>query len=285
ARFRDPTPDSSPDSSPDPVTGQRIPPSNQSTSRETGTGRVRAFKSRQDTDDLLAGAADLVSPPPEAGGVQSDSDAGTASETGDAVVAGTPGAETQAQRTQNIDRIQDLTFDPQGVAGTKSWLNPLGVGPRSGWLNFRDPENRARSERSKWTRRQQRRDNRDWSTYVGSQPGPGNRDPLQEAYVQKVFEVHCTVNIHKKKGGNRDQTLTDIRGIPGVTIVSILPGTSRELPHAFITTLSIKFELNRKIPPANYLKDTLLPGLNSIPGVSNFMFKGLTAISSTEEEM
>ena len=105
---------------------------------------------------------------------------------------------------------------------------------------------------------------------------------LEEAYIQNVYEAVCGINIHKRKGGNRDQTLTDIRGILGVTIVSVVPGTTRDLPHTFITNLSIKFQLNRNLPPRNYVQKELLPGMQSIPGISNFTIKRLQQVSSVE---
>ena len=108
---------------------------------------------------------------------------------------------------------------------------------------------------------------------------------LQESYIQNVYSAECGLNIHKQKGGNRDQTLTDIRGIPGVTIVSVVPGTTRDLPHTFITDLSIKFQLNRNLPPRNYVKRTLIPGMQKIPGISNFQVKTIEPISQVEDEV
>ena len=108
---------------------------------------------------------------------------------------------------------------------------------------------------------------------------------LEEAYIQNVYELRCGMNIHKQKGGNRDQTLTDIRGIPGVTIVSEVPGQTKELPHAFITTLSIKFEMNRNLPARDYVKKTLIPSLQKIPGISHFKIKTLDRISTVEDEV
>ena len=108
---------------------------------------------------------------------------------------------------------------------------------------------------------------------------------LEEAYVQNVYEARCSLNIHKLRGGNRDQTLTDIRGIPGVTIVSVIPGTTRDLPHTFITGLSIKFELNRDLPPRNYIRSTLLPGMQKIPGISNFQVRTIDQVTAAEDEV
>lgn len=108
---------------------------------------------------------------------------------------------------------------------------------------------------------------------------------LEEVYVQNVYELRCGINIHKQKGGNRDQTLTDIRGIPGVTIVSVVPGQTKELPHTFITTLSIKFEMNRNLPARDYVKKTLIPALQKVPGISHFKVKTVNRISTAEDEV
>ena len=105
---------------------------------------------------------------------------------------------------------------------------------------------------------------------------------INEDYVQNVYEAQRSLNIHKQKGGDKKQTLTDIRGIPGVTTVTVVPGTSRELGHTFITTLSIKFELNNNLPPRNYVKRVLLPHLRRVEGVSNIQIKRITKLSAAE---
>lgn len=105
---------------------------------------------------------------------------------------------------------------------------------------------------------------------------------LSEDYVQNVYEVQCSMNIHKQKGGDKKQTLTDIRGIPGVTIVSVVPGTSREMGHTFITTLSIKFELNNNLPPRNYVKKVLYPHLRRVEGISNIQIKRIAKLGAKE---
>tara|TARA_R100001082_G_scaffold41556_1_gene22114 strand:- start:424 stop:2466 length:2043 start_codon:yes stop_codon:yes gene_type:complete len=107
---------------------------------------------------------------------------------------------------------------------------------------------------------------------------------LKEDYIQNVYEAQCSLNIHKKKGGDKKQTLTDIRGIPGVTIVSVVPGTSREMGHTFITTLSVKFELNNNLPPRNYIKRVLVPHLRRVEGVSNIQVKRITKLSNVQGE-
>jgi hypothetical protein len=102
---------------------------------------------------------------------------------------------------------------------------------------------------------------------------------VQEAYTQNVYEIECSIRIDKKKGGDKEQTLTDIRGIPGVTIVGVVPGSSKESPNYFISTLLLKFEQNNNIPPRNYIKKTLTPGLRKIPGVGSFKVKRIKHLS------
>jgi hypothetical protein len=106
---------------------------------------------------------------------------------------------------------------------------------------------------------------------------------LQEAYTQNVYEIECSIRIDKKKGGDKEETLTDIRGIPGVTIVGVVPGSSKESSNYFISTLLLKFEQNNNIPPRNYIKRTLTPGLRKIPGVGNFKVKRVKHISKAAD--
>tara|TARA_E500000305_G_scaffold65625_1_gene52253 strand:- start:288 stop:623 length:336 start_codon:yes stop_codon:yes gene_type:complete len=109
-----------------------------------------------------------------------------------------------------------------------------------------------------------------------------NYQNLNEDYVQNVYEAQCSMSIHKQKGGDKKQTLTDIRGIPGVTIVSVVPGTSREMGHTFLTTLSVKFELNNNLPPRNYIKKVLVPHLRRVEGVSNIQVKRIAKLTGPE---
>ena len=77
--------------------------------------------------------------------------------------------------------------------------------------------------------------------------------------------------------------MTDIRGIPGVTIVGVVPGSSKESANYFVSTLLLKFEQNNNIPPRNYIKRTLPPGLRRIPGVGNFKVRRIKHISRAKD--
>jgi hypothetical protein len=121
---------------------------------------------------------------------------------------------------------------------------------------------------------------RPWSEEPCELPTLQEASPdIQEAYTQNVYEIECSIRIDKKKGGDKEQTLTDIRGIPGVTIVGVVPGSSKESPNYFISTLLLKFEQNNNIPPRNYIKKTLTPGLRKIPGVGSFKVKRIKHLS------
>ena len=120
---------------------------------------------------------------------------------------------------------------------------------------------------------------RDARAKAAIRQAPSAYESLQEAYTQNVYEVECSIRIDKKKGGDKEETLTDIRGIPGVTIVGVVPGSSKESPNYFISTLLLKFEQNNNIPPRNYIKKTLTPGLRKIPGVGSFKVKRIKHLS------
>jgi hypothetical protein len=88
------------------------------------------------------------------------------------------------------------------------------------------------------------------------------------SYIQDIYEVAVKVSIHKTRGGDREQTFTEIRGIPGVTVVSVNPlGTSHD-ETLYYSTLNLKFELLARHDPLTYLKQVLFPGLRAIKGLS-----------------
>jgi hypothetical protein len=103
---------------------------------------------------------------------------------------------------------------------------------------------------------------------------PGDKLDLSEvvaagvaSYLQKIYEINLKVAINKTKGGDREQTFTEIRGIPGVTTVSVDPtGTSRDETN-YYSTLNVKFELLGNKSPYTHMKEELFPGLRRINGL------------------
>ena len=92
-------------------------------------------------------------------------------------------------------------------------------------------------------------------------------------YKQYVYELDLSFYISKTKGGDRQQTLTDIRAIPGVTTVTAQ--TSRKDPYAFITDATIRFTLNTRESPVKFIRNVVAPGLRRIRGLSNIRVKGV----------
>tara|TARA_Y100000296_G_scaffold75576_1_gene95401 strand:- start:120 stop:491 length:372 start_codon:yes stop_codon:yes gene_type:complete len=86
------------------------------------------------------------------------------------------------------------------------------------------------------------------------------------SYIQRVYEVVARLKIRKSVGGDREQTFTEIRGIPGVTVVNVDPaGTSRDETN-YYSTLNIKFELVGNADALLYRRTVLIPGIRKIKG-------------------
>ena len=87
------------------------------------------------------------------------------------------------------------------------------------------------------------------------------------SYIQNIYEVTIRVSIHKTRGGDREQTYTEIRGIPGVTVITVDPSGTAHDETFYFSTLNIKFELIKRHDPLTYLKQTLFPGIRAISGL------------------
>ena len=101
--------------------------------------------------------------------------------------------------------------------------------------------------------------------FLDKEPKKRIGDP---SYIQSIYEITIKVSIHKTRGGDREQTFTEIRGIPGVTVVTVDPvGTSRD-ETSYYSTLNCKFELVANESPQEYLKLVLFPGIRDIKGLT-----------------
>ena len=88
------------------------------------------------------------------------------------------------------------------------------------------------------------------------------------SYIQDIYVITIKVSIHKTRGGDREQTYTEMRGIPGVTVISVDPlGTSHDETH-YYSTLLVKFELVSNQDPRKYVKQTLFPGIREVKGLT-----------------
>lgn len=92
-------------------------------------------------------------------------------------------------------------------------------------------------------------------------------------YIQKSYEVEVDVRISKSKGGNKEQTVNDIRAIERVTTVTDparagLTRHSRDTPEYHFNRYVIKFELNSDLNPRYWVRRYLVKDLTKIEGLS-----------------
>ena len=96
------------------------------------------------------------------------------------------------------------------------------------------------------------------------------KDPT---YIQRSYEVEGDVRISKDKGGNKDQTLDDIRSIERVTTVTD-PARAGHVSRARATheywfnRYVIKFELNSDLNARYWVRRYLVADLAKIKGLS-----------------
>ncbi len=92
-------------------------------------------------------------------------------------------------------------------------------------------------------------------------------------YIHRVYEVEIDVRISKTKGGNKDQTLDDIRSIERVTTVTD-PARAGHVSRARATDqywfnrYIIKFELNSDLSARYWVRRYLTADLAKIKGLS-----------------
>jgi hypothetical protein len=98
------------------------------------------------------------------------------------------------------------------------------------------------------------------------------RDCIEEAvdpsYNQREYATIVTVNIDRKLGGEREETLREIRGIRRVTTVSTLPDSAKSYDTRHRVDLNVKFALQGAESLQKYLQIELYPGLRKIKGLS-----------------
>lgn len=113
-----------------------------------------------------------------------------------------------------------------------------------------------------------------WFDYLrDSEPEAiAERTEVDPNYIHRVYEMEMLVRISKTRGGNREQTEEDIRGIPRVTIVRSPDDPRRRVnrtndQHHF-TNYLIRFQLNSLIQPSWWIRNRLLPELSKVKGLT-----------------
>lgn len=93
-------------------------------------------------------------------------------------------------------------------------------------------------------------------------------EAVDPSYNQKQYSTVVTVRIDRKLGGEREETLREIRGIKRVTTVSTLPDSAQSYETRHRVDLNVKFALVGVESLQKYLQIELIPGLRKIKGLS-----------------
>lgn len=96
-------------------------------------------------------------------------------------------------------------------------------------------------------------------------------------YNQVIYKIIYDLVISKQIGGNKTQTLNDIRKIPEVTTVFRME-KGYEDDEQLMAPYSIKFALKRGENPDIFLRKILRPSLKRIKGLSIQGSKGLEKV-------
>jgi hypothetical protein len=92
-------------------------------------------------------------------------------------------------------------------------------------------------------------------------------------YIHRTYEIEIDVRISKKKGGNKEQTVDDMRSIERVTTVND-PARAGRVSRARTTDeywfnrYIIKFGLNSHLTPRYWVRRYLVSDLAKIKGLS-----------------
>jgi len=92
-------------------------------------------------------------------------------------------------------------------------------------------------------------------------------------YIHQTFEVEVDVRISKTKGGNKEETLDDMRAIERVTTVTDparagATSRARATDEYWFNRYIIKFELNSDLNPTYWVRRYLVSDLAQIKGLS-----------------
>tara|TARA_B100000131_G_scaffold271666_1_gene272185 strand:- start:3615 stop:5387 length:1773 start_codon:yes stop_codon:yes gene_type:complete len=87
-------------------------------------------------------------------------------------------------------------------------------------------------------------------------------------YTQRTYKITFRIAMSKEHGGKREETENEMRAVPGVGTVKILPGTTRQDGSNYYADALVKFHLLGKRSVIQYIRLELLPGLRRIEGLS-----------------
>ena len=135
----------------------------------------------------------------------------------------------------------------------------------------------------RWDRRQAQGD---WRPGMPTPAGPEDPDIFEESiedqieridnllqekdptYDLRIYSIRLDCSIARDRGGEMQETQTEIRGIEGVTTVRTMGDARRGANQSWMATLEIKFELLGAIGRVKYRDRILVPGLMRVKGIN-----------------
>tara|TARA_Y100000310_G_C20412879_1_gene682884 strand:- start:109 stop:480 length:372 start_codon:yes stop_codon:yes gene_type:complete len=82
-----------------------------------------------------------------------------------------------------------------------------------------------------------------WNKFVDEARAP--KDPTYRLYLYE-FTADCVIS--RSKGGDKEETFSEFRAIPEVTIVRQVPGSADEDTDMYYSTVSIRFKSDMNEP-------------------------------------
>lgn len=93
------------------------------------------------------------------------------------------------------------------------------------------------------------------------------KEAVDPSYNQRYYNLAMGCTIDRRVGGEREETLREIRGIPNVTTVSVEEGSVHKYENRYKMRLNIKYVLLGTESVKKYLDRTLFPGLRKVKGL------------------
>ena len=94
------------------------------------------------------------------------------------------------------------------------------------------------------------------------------KETVDPSYSQRYYNLSLACTINRKVGGEREETLREIRAILNVTTVSVEPESITKYENRYKMKLNIKYVLIGTDSVKKYLNIILLPGLRKIKGLN-----------------
>jgi hypothetical protein len=93
-------------------------------------------------------------------------------------------------------------------------------------------------------------------------------EAIDPAYNQRHYSLEIKTTIDKNLGGEKGETIREIRGIPRITTVTIVPGAPEGGENKWRMNLRCKFVLIGTESLQKYQNTVLLPNLRRIKGLN-----------------